>query len=186
MLAHQSSDVLGIGSIGTSYLVPIVSPSSVPVVKISPSPAFAPSPLPIPSPLSTTPKPTLNPISNPSARTNIVVSTMDLNTAVNEWRKARGLGALAVDDNVCKAVGERAKEIATDFSHDKFMDTVRRNNINYKAVSENIAMNSKMTAAGAVDQWDKSPHHHGMMLGDFNFGCGAIAGNYAAYIFLKI
>ncbi len=116
---------------------------------------------------------------------DLVQLTLDLNSAVNVWRKARGQGPLAADDQVCKAVGERAKEIATDFSHDKFMDAVRRNNIDYKAVSENIAMNSRITAARVVDQWDKSPHHHEAMIGDFNFGCGSITGNYAAFMFLK-
>lgn len=182
--ASRSSDVLGSRTFTFS---PSHFSKAVPVkilVKPSPKPSPSTSLKPSPSPTST-PKPSNAPSPSPSTTINLLRSGSDLNSAVNEWRKARGQSALATDDRVCKAVGERAREIATDFSHNKFMDAIGRNNIDYKSVSEIIAMNSKITVEKIVDQWDKSPSHHESMIGDFNYGCGAIVGNYAAFILLK-
>lgn len=175
--ASQTSDVLG--SRTFTFKTPSPQPLATPL-KILIKPSAKPS-----SSLKPTPIPSISPSPETLTSVNIAQSGNDLNSAVNVWRIARGQGALEADDKVCKAVGERAKEIAGDFSHDKFLDAVKRNDIDYRSISENIAMNSRISVSAVVDQWDKSPHHHEAMIGDFNYGCGAIVGNFAAFILLK-
>jgi len=129
--------------------------------------------------------PSPKPSPDVTKRTDLAVQTLDLNSAVNAWRRERGQRPLATNDKICKAAGERAGEISTDFSHDKFADAVTRNHIDYKSISENIAMNSRISASAIVDQWDKSPSHHEAMLGDWSDGCGGVNGKYAVFLFAK-
>ena len=80
---------------------------------------------------------------------------------VNDLRTSLGLKKMRLSDYTTAVARERAKELLTDFSHDKART----------GVPENIATCSG-GAKRAFELWKESPGHYGMMTteGWWNFG----------------
>lgn len=95
----------------------------------------------------------------------------DAFTAVNGYRAAHGLAALAWDDSVCAAAKVRAAEIVTNYSHNRpdasgFYTALLEQGIPYKAAAENIAYGNHLytTGAGVALGWYESEGHRNNML----------------------
>ncbi len=114
-----------------------------------------------------------------------MATTDELNVAQNNYRQNHGLNTLNIDSALCKVAGERAHEIAGNFSHDGFETAIDRNHISYSAVGENIA-SGPLTGVHFVEwAWDRSPGHKANMLGDWSRGCGGVYSRFAVFIFAK-
>lgn len=115
---------------------------------------------------------------------NKMATADELNTAMNNYRSAHGLGMLTNDATLCAIAAERAREISANFSHDGFEEAVTRHNLQ-KSAGENIA-SGPLTAVQFVEwSWDKSPGHRQNMLSDWSEGCGGVFDRFAVFIFAK-
>ena len=97
---------------------------------------------------------------------------------VNKERKAAGLGALTLSDELCKVADIRAKEIVKSFSHTRPNGTscftaFKENGVTYRYAGENIAYGQK-TATEVMNGWMNSAGHRANILGK-NFGKIGIA-----------
>lgn len=114
-----------------------------------------------------------------------MASVSELNSAQNNYRVTHGLNALSINGDLCKIAGERAVEVAGNFSHSGFEAAVDRSGIERSSVGENIA-SGPLTAVQFVEwSWDKSPGHRANMLGDWVEGCGGVHDRFAVFIFAK-
>ncbi|MDD7403838.1 MAG: CAP domain-containing protein [Butyribacter sp.] len=82
---------------------------------------------------------------------------------VNKERTAAGLSPYTLDETLCSAAGERAKEIVEQFSHTRPDGTscftvLEQYNYQYLAVGENIAA-GQSTPAQVVESWMNSDLH---------------------------
>lgn len=89
---------------------------------------------------------------------------------VNEERKKNGLPGLVLDQKLCSAADQRAKEIASLFSHTRPDGTscftvLKEYGISYRACGENIAA-GYATAQEVVNGWMNSPGHRANILSD--------------------
>lgn len=120
-----------------------------------------------------------------NAKNDKMATVDELNVAQNDYRVKHGLNNLSINADLCKVAAERAREIATDFSHSGFEPAIERNNIQKSSVGENIA-SGPLTATQFVEwSWDKSPGHKENMLRDWSEGCGGVYDRFAVFIFAK-
>lgn len=87
---------------------------------------------------------------------------------VNNERKKRGLSALELDEKLCRAADERAKETVSLFSHTRPDGTecftvLKQYGISYRSAGENIAAGQR-TAKDVVTSWMNSPGHRANIL----------------------
>lgn len=87
---------------------------------------------------------------------------------VNKERKKRGLSALSLDEKLCRAAAERAKETVGLFSHTRPDGTdcftiLEEYGIGYRSTGENIAAGQR-TAKDVVAGWMNSPGHRANIL----------------------
>lgn len=117
---------------------------------------------------------------------NGVMATVDeLNATQNNYRVDHGLGALSINQDLCKIGRERAVEISSNFSHQGFEEAVERSGIQKSAIGENIA-SGPLTAIQFVEwAWDRSPGHRANMLADWIEGCAGVYGRFAVFIFTR-
>lgn len=92
---------------------------------------------------------------------------------VNKERKANGLSAVVLSDELCKVADIRAKEIVKSFSHTRPNGTscftaFKENGITYRNAGENIAYGQK-TATIVMNAWMNSTGHRTNILNK-NFG----------------
>lgn len=97
---------------------------------------------------------------------------------VNKERKANGLGAVMLSDELCKVADVRAKEIVKSFSHTRPNGTscftaFKENGVSYRYAGENIAYGQK-TATIVMNAWMNSAGHRANILNK-NFGKIGIA-----------
>lgn len=119
----------------------------------------------------TTPTTPTTPTASTVTTTNSnVKAVFDL---VNKERKAAGLGAVTLSEELCKTADIRAKEIVKSFSHTRPNGTscftaFKENGITYRYAGENIAYGQK-TATEVMNGWMNSAGHRANILGK-NFG----------------
>ena len=97
---------------------------------------------------------------------------------VNKERKAIGLSAVTLSNELCKTADVRAKEIVKSFSHTRPNGTTcftvfKENGITYRYAGENIAYGQK-TATIVMNAWMSSSGHRANILNK-NFGKIGIA-----------
>ena len=97
---------------------------------------------------------------------------------VNKERKAVGLSAVTLSDELCKVADIRAKEIVKSFSHTRPNGTscftaFKENGVAYRYAGENIAYGQK-TAIEVMNGWMNSAGHRANILSK-NFGKIGIA-----------
>jgi uncharacterized protein YkwD len=133
-----------------------------PSLSITPSPLITPSATP-----SISPQPTLSPTVSPTVTPILTVSPTPIDEVqnyimdrINEYRKANGLDVVQTDPYTCAFAETRAKEIATNFSHDGFENRIQEDTLpypSYSLITENIAMNTNYK--DVVKKWIASPGH---------------------------
>lgn len=127
-----------------------------------------------------TPLPTIS--LQPAISRKLTETELYIINAINAYRKSQGLAAVQTDDVTCSFATIRAKEIATNFSHDGFNERVKNNTLlykNYALITENIAETSNYK--NVVDMWAASAPHAENMRADTPYVCIAQYDNYFAY-----
>lgn len=116
---------------------------------------------------------------------------------VNDYRKSKGLKALAYSGDVAAASRKHSAAMASGaaaFGHDGFDKRIKslEKSISYRAAAENVATNMGYDdpAGTAVEGWIKSTGHRKNMEGDFDITGIGIAKNakgevYFTQIFFK-
>lgn len=104
---------------------------------------------------------------------------------INEYRRSRGLAALAWNDVVATQARQHSHDMASGaipFGHDG-LDArlaIIRQAIPWSSAAENVALNR--TVAGAVDSWLDSPGHLRNIVGNYELtGVGAAAAGSSVY-----
>ena len=152
----------------TSTLKPTKRPSATPTKRPSPTPTKKIS----------TPTPTKQQTNNSSLSTE----QLFIHTAINDFRKSKGLSEVKTDTNTCNFAALRAKEITTSFNHDGFRQRIDSTSLpypSYHMVTENIAMTSNYQ--DVVNMWINSEGHRLNMEKDTPFVCVGKEGKYYAY-----
>ena len=104
---------------------------------------------------------------------------------VNEYRRSRGLAALAWNDTIAEQARQHSLAMASGrvpFGHDGLDDRLAtiRQTIPWSGAAENVALNR--TAGGAVDGWLDSPGHLENIVGNYQLtGVGAAAAGSSVY-----
>lgn len=101
---------------------------------------------------------------------------------INQYRASLGLSSVQTGPATCSFATIRAKEISTDFSHDKFTQRVNNHTLPYATwskVTENLAETSNYQRV--VMLWKNSPEHAANMRANTPFVCVEKYGNYYAY-----
>ncbi len=104
---------------------------------------------------------------------------------VNEYRRSRGLAALAWNETIAEQARQHSLAMASGrvpFGHDGFDDRLAtiRQTIPWSAAAENVAVSR--TAAGAVDSWLDSSGHLENIVGNYQLtGVGAAAAGSSVY-----
>lgn len=110
---------------------------------------------------------------------------------VNQERQKYGLPNLVLDQKLCGAADQRAKEIVSLFSHTRPDGTgcftvLNEFGINFRACGENIAA-GHTTAQAVVDAWMSSPGHRANILsnkfGSLGVGCVSVGKPYWVQLF---
>ncbi len=152
-------------------------------------PTQTPTNIPIPKP-SPTPKPSpvlkSSPTSKPTVTPTPIQNTADVKTyimgEINKYRLTQGLSEVKTDKYTCEFAATRAKEVASNFSHDGFQSRIDNKTLPYPSyhyITENIAMNSNYK--NVVQAWINSSGHAKNMRADTPFVCVEKYGNYYAY-----
>lgn len=124
---------------------------------------------------------------SPSSPSPTPSATLEQQTyaRINEYRRSRGLAALAWNDVVAAQARQHSQDMATgavSFGHDGFdarLAIIRRT-IPWSSAAENVALNR--TATGAVDSWLDSPDHLQNIVGRYELtGVGAVAAGSSVY-----
>lgn len=102
--------------------------------------------------------------------TSYVANATDFFNYMNQQRSAAGLGTLTWDDGMAAVAQRRAKELATDFSH----------NGNVEMYGENIHNNTNGSYIDWYDSFYNSPPHRETMM-TANYGRGAAAVYFDGY-----
>ena len=151
------------------------TPSPLP----STAPISSPSPLPTTPPFPTTsPRPSLTPTPTPDV--NIVKDF--IMSAINHYRRQKGLPSVQTDPYTCAFAKIRSQEIATNFSHDGFGQRGEAGTFpypSYQFVTENLAYTSDYRRV--VYLWINSSSHAANLDADTPFVCVEQTGNYYAY-----
>lgn len=117
-----------------------------------------------------------------------ISTVQELNTAVNQYRINHGLNTLYIDPQICQIASQRAPELVTEFSHDRFSQHVSEGDYDFtgfSVIGENIWMGS-MSGVHIVEYgWDRSPGHRENLQGNWSRGCAGIYDIYATFIFIK-
>lgn len=171
----------------SSEIKPQPTATSTPI-KSGTSPSSKPPQLPTSTPKPTlaataTPKPSLTP--SPVTSAVVVeppVATGSFISQINAYRASNGLSPVSSNNETCSFASIRAKEIASDFSHNGFTNRINNKSLPYSSyhdVTENIAMNSD--SSQIVAMWINSPGHAENMRKDTPFVCVVQNGNYFVY-----
>lgn len=166
----------------------------------TPPPIEAPSPTSLPQPTSqpVTPTPAaqyqLEP--DPSGKEGIFVirnapsepmaTESELLAAVNVYRRAHNLNELVSDEGLCKIADERAREAASEFSHDKFTAHIQNGDYNwydFSKIGENLWQGSFSAVHIVEFGWDQSAGHRTNLQGDWVRGCAGVEGTTVAFMF---
>jgi uncharacterized protein YkwD len=105
---------------------------------------------------------------------------------INEYRRSRGLAALAWNDAVAAQARQHSHDMASgavSFGHDGLDNrlAIIGRTIPWSSAAENVALNR--TAAGAVDSWLDSPGHLKNIVGPYELtGVGAVAAGSSVYL----
>lgn len=102
--------------------------------------------------------------------TSYVANATDFFNYMNQQRNAAGLGTLTWDDGMAAVAQRRAKELATDYSH----------NGNVEMYGENIHNNTNGSYIDWYDSFYNSPAHRETMM-NANYGRGAAAVYFDGY-----
>lgn len=105
---------------------------------------------------------------------------------VNRYRSSYGLSPVKTSKETCDFAKIRAKEIALNFSHDKFNQRYKEGKLPYSSwreVNENIAMSSDYKKV--VDMWIHSPGHAKNMRANTPYVCIKQYGDYYAYLGMR-
>ena len=105
-----------------------------------------------------------------TANTPYVANATDFFNYMNQQRSANGLGMLTWDDGMAAVAQRRAKELATDYSH----------NGNVEMYGENIHNNTNGSYIDWYDSFYNSPAHRETMM-TANYGRGAAAVYFDGY-----
>ncbi len=105
-----------------------------------------------------------------TTNTPYVANATDFFNYMNQQRSANGLGMLTWDDGMAAVAQRRAKELATDFSH----------NGNAEMYGENIHNNTNGSYIDWYDSFYNSPAHRETMM-TANYGRGAAAVYFDGY-----
>lgn len=172
-----------------STVKPTVCPTVKPTVTVAPTvkPTTKPTVKPTTKPTTTpTVKPTVKPTTTPdnnSGTTNSSYVDQVLNL-INEERAKEGLSPLTTNSSLKKAAQQRAKEIVTNFSHNRpdgssGVTVLKEYSISYSAWGENIAYGQK-TPAAVMNAWMNSSGHRANILsekfGKVGIGCYEVNG----------
>jgi len=104
---------------------------------------------------------------------------------VNEYRRSRGLAALAWNETIAEQARQHSLAMASGrvpFGHEGLDDRLAtiRQTIPWSAAAENVAVSR--TAAGAVDSWLDSSGHLENIVGNYQLtGVGAAAAGSSVY-----
>ena len=112
--------------------------------------------------------------------------TADLIKEVNVYRASYGLSPVQTSKETCDFAKIRAREIATDFSHEKFKQRYKTGTLPYqpwREVSENIAMTTDYKKV--ISMWAHSRGHAINMRANTPYVCIAQYGNYFAYVGMR-
>ncbi|MDE6674242.1 MAG: CAP domain-containing protein, partial [Acetatifactor sp.] len=105
-----------------------------------------------------------------TTNTPYVANATDFFNYMNQQRSANGLGMLTWDDGMAAVAQRRAKELATDYSH----------NGNVEMYGENIHNNTNGSYIDWYDSFYNSPAHRETMM-TANYGRGAAAVYFDGY-----
>lgn len=136
----------------------------------------SPTAKPIPTAVNPTPKPT-NPPTSTLSQTDHILSR------INDYRIRHGVAPASKDSHTCSFASLRARELASTFSHDQFIQRKNSGTLPYPSwsnVTENIAMNSDHT--DVINQWIGSAGHAANMLADTPYICVGKHGDYYAML----
>lgn len=103
-------------------------------------------------------------------------------TAINQYRKEKGLPAVTMNAATCAFARTRATEITKTFSHSGFDARIAAGTLpytHYSLVTENIAQTSDFRRV--VPMWINSPGHAKNMREDTPFVCVESSGNFFTY-----
>jgi uncharacterized protein YkwD len=131
----------------------------------------------------TTPSATQPPPATMLPTTEPITGTVTLNEAVNIYRTGHGLPGLNTRPDLCRAAEQRGQQITADFSHNGFEAAI--SGLTYEAAAENIWRGEPFSTEKAINGWNESPGHKANLLGNYTFGCGAVANGRAVYLFLR-
>jgi uncharacterized protein YkwD len=159
--------------------------SSEPVVlasetNISPSPTTTPTPTSSPS---ATPKPTVSHTSQSGP------TPSELLAALNAYRQSQGKAALSSHNTLCAIAQNRANDQSRigHLDHSGF-NAAAQSQQTFKGLAEILQTNSNTKDATFLIQsgWAASASHNATMLdSQWTHGCGAMSGNFAAFIFAR-
>lgn len=120
-----------------------------------------------------------------NAKNDTMATASELNNALNDYRAGLGLSRLNINSALCNIASNRAREIASNFSHNGFESAVKGSGMEKSSYGENIA-SGPMSAVRFVEwSWDKSPGHRENMRRDWTDGCGGVYDRYAVFLFAK-
>lgn len=117
------------------------------------------------------------------------MSTVDeLNTVMNNYRRANGKNELNINSEICKYADQRAHEIVSVFNHNSFNNHVSNGDYRSSGFSwfnENI-WQGYFSGVHIVEYgWDRSEGHRHTQLDNWNSGCAGIYDKYVSFIFAK-
>ena len=97
---------------------------------------------------------------------------------INEYRRSKGKRELQRSETVCRMTRIRARQIASDYSHNGFKGVIRGHGGSW---CENIAKGYR-TARDALRAWIRSSGHNRNLLGDWTEGCARNDGDRWVFI----
>lgn len=156
------------------------------LTSINPSPSTLLSTPAIPPTPTPSPQPQLKPTPTPTTQSEPIEKS--LNQAVNDYRQDLGKSPIQDRDDLCELASVRAQEAHDEFNHDKFNLRAQSGELDYlqyTEIAENIWQGTPVSTDRIIQGWHDSSSHRQTMQDDWNYGCGAIHQNTAAFIFMN-
>lgn len=170
---------------------PTPSPTLTPTLTLTPSPTITETPIPptaTPTPLPTnTPMPTPTPTRMPLPEPEVTLSTeKDLDADVifrniNKKRLVQGLAPFVKDDYLCKLAQSRRPELYNEiFGDESVHGGLYKRTIPYWITENEVYAQSE---DDVLDWWLNSWLHRTAIYGNYQYSCGACAGNACIQLF---
>lgn len=112
-------------------------------------------------------------LSNRKDTPTIPPSKDEIFQLVNDYRVSHNLKPLVKSESLCTLAKIRVIDLRTDYSHDLFKQRVKESDLSqYETVGENLDWSpSSDSSKKILSDWDKSPKHKELLLGDYEEAC---------------